>query len=597
VPNTASHQSTLARPFRIGDLCVDPVRRTVERNGQPLTLEPKAFDVLVYLASQNGRVVSKDELLEAVWCGRVVTDDSVYRAIRMARQAFGEHGAEILQTVHRRGYRCVAEVQASVSKPRRGPAVAALVALAAITAAVLLLRDGSDALPESVGQGGTVAVLPFQAETEADESRYLGEGLAGELIADLGRVHGINVIGAASAFGNDRTPTAAEIGASTIVQGTWRRSGEQIAVHVEVREPERDRLVWSRTFRQSWEDLPMLRTALAEAVAGILEAGDGGAPAAYFPRPGSADAGAYNLFLQARHLWRSREPANLDRAIQLLQQSIAQAPDFALAHEALASAYMVLPSWQTVARRPVQSLAHAAAREALRLDPRLGEARAILAHEARQRGDWREAERLYRQALDNEPGNATISQWYAEFLLLAGRTDEAVERAGQSAALDPMAPMPHTVLAWAAVIDGRDELAARHARRAIELGMPSTGIVAAWAAARLGEHETAAAMLEVLLHPSAAIEPCRAAIAGRIEAGDAVRAIVENDRSDELAVIYHVVCLAMLDGADAAGEIAGLVPRSMAFAILWADEFEAFRSGPEFAALLARSGLQSVPRE
>lgn len=599
VGTSTETDSTLRQPFRIGGLIVDPARRKVERDGEPLTLEPRAFDVLLYLASQNGRVVSKEELLEVVWRGRVVTDDSVYRAVRVARDVFDNAGPKILQTVHRRGYRCVADVAPLETERRLLPprmalvAIAAMVAMVAIAAAALLLRNDSGAAPETGRDAGPVAVLPFEAEDGRDRPRYFGEGLAGELISDLGRVHGIDVIAATSSFraGNDKS--VVEIGASTVVDGSWRRNGEQIAVHVEIRQPETERLVWSRTFRRPWDELAMLRTELAETVAGVLEHDDGG-PSTYFPRPGSADAAAYNQFLLARHLWRSRDPAKLDRAIELLQRSIAQAPDFALAHEALASAYTVLPSWQTVTRRPVRSLAFAAAREALRLDPRLGEARAILGHQARERGRWDEAERLYRRALDNEPGNATISQWIAEFLLLSGRLDEAVDRAAQAVELDPMAPMPHTVLAWAAAIDGRNELAAHHARRAIDLGMPSTRIVAAWAAARLGQRRQAAGMLDGLLRPSAAIEPCRSALAGTIDPAEAVRAITDNDRSDELAVIYHTVCLAMLDSANSVDEVAGLAPRSMALAILWAEEFDEFRAGPTFTTLLERAGLDTV---
>jgi DNA-binding winged helix-turn-helix (wHTH) protein/TolB-like protein/Flp pilus assembly protein TadD len=602
VPPSHRSATSQTRPFRIGELVLDPERRTAERGGKFVALEPRAFDVLVYLAGQGGRVVSKDELLARIWADRVVTDDAVYRAIRMARDALGPEGTQILQTVHGRGYRCTAE--------RRSPAVgrgrvpwnfsrmfAGAGFLLLLIAVAWFLAGGPDLQTNSLdARPGAVAVIPFEPGSAAPRAPYLGPALAAELISDLGRVHGIDVLGRASTFSAARAeePDAwAELGARTRISGSWLRTGDELAVHVEIREVVGERLIWSRTVRRPWDQLPELRAELARGVARALTPTHRTLSETYFPAPETAGAGAYDLFLQARHLWRTREPKKLDRAAELLQQALARAPDFALAHEALASVYLVLPSWQAIGGDPSRQLAYAAAREALRLDPRLGEARAILAQEAREGRRWREAERLYRQALQREPGNPTLAQWYAEFLLLAGRIDEARESARRAVALDPMAPMPRTVLAWSAVIGGRNELALGEARRAVDLGLTSTGIVAAWAAHRLGRERDAARWLEDLLRPSAAVEPCRLAVLGRTSADAALEAMVDEPRRDDLAVIYHLVCAAMLNGDETAIELLEAAPRSMAFAILWAPEFDRLRRGKAFQLLLEVSDLEA----
>jgi hypothetical protein len=241
-----------------------------------------------------------------------------------------------------------------------------------------------------------------------------------------------------------------------------------------------------------------------------------------------------------------------------------------------------MPSWQAIDSRPAREQAYAAAREALRLDPDLGEARAILAQQAARSGRWAQAEAQFERALESEPANPTVLHWYAEFLLRVGRLEEASGLASQAVAADPVAPMPRTVSAWAAVIAGHDARAAGEARRAVELGLPSSNIILAWALLRQGRTGQAARAIDAVPRPSAAIDACRRAVVGSIDADDAVRAIVDDPRRDQLALIYHLVCLGMLGQGEAALELVANDTPGIEVAILWAPEFDDVRQTAEF---------------
>ncbi len=234
--------------FRAAGLVVDPASRRIERDGREIGLEPRAFDVLVFLAAQHGRVVSKDELLAAVWIDRIVTDDAVYRAIRLARNAFGENGTDILQTVHGRGYRCNALIEpapAEVTGARRTRPILMLGASAAAVALLVIALWWPTAAEDPSSSSAAVAVLPFEAADPDAQPRFLGTELAAEVIGDLARLPGLVVIGPASSFA-DASPS--ELGIDSLVTGTWLRVDGRLLVHAELHDVVRDRLIWSGEF-------------------------------------------------------------------------------------------------------------------------------------------------------------------------------------------------------------------------------------------------------------------------------------------------------------------------------------------------------------
>ena len=420
---------------------IEPGARRIRKNGRDVPLEPRAFDLLVLLASNPGRVLTKDELLDRVWADRVVSEGTLYRAVRLVRQVFGSEGERIIQTVHGRGYRCMPPDRVVPERDppqrRRALAAAAIVVVSIMVAGWAWLARMSRAF-----QLATVRpVLPFAASSGDAETNFLGEALAEELVSGLRRIGDLDVVGTTSSFATLSADTDLEsigrrLGAERILRGTWREAAGELLVHAELHDPGTGRLLWSRSFERERDALSELRDALVRAVVERLDSSGRNPAGEPLPIEGPADATAYTLFLRARNLWRTRDASSLDEARALLELAVAREPGFARAHEALASLWIVLPSWQTVDPQRARGLAYAAAREALRLEPRLGEARAVLAQQARAARDWETADRLFGEAMRREPTNPTILHWHAEYLLQHGRLDEAANIAERAIETD-----------------------------------------------------------------------------------------------------------------------------------------------------------------
>ena len=193
----------LGNSFRIGDIVVEPASSRVTRQDGTRHVEPRAMDVLVFLAQHSGRVVSRDELIRAVWKHPNVTDDALSRCISLLRQALGDDSAQprFLATVPKRGYQLIATVT---------PETAA---------------------PSPADTPFTVAVLPFQNLCGDPNDEYISDGITELLISNLACLPSLRVISRTSSMHYKGTQLrlaeiAGELGANRIVEGSVLRSGD-----------------------------------------------------------------------------------------------------------------------------------------------------------------------------------------------------------------------------------------------------------------------------------------------------------------------------------------------------------------------------------
>ena len=589
----------------IGTLRIDIGRRTIERAGRPLDVEGRVFDLLVHLALNRGRVSTKSDLLDAVWGDRVVSESTLYRAIRLARSALEDQTEHRIRTVHSRGYELIGPVVISRTdradekatsnpgdtagtEPDPGPGMAGTrryLAFAAAAAAVLALVALA-LRPDTNGASGApdeeLLLTIAELEVPAADAGFPAAGLWAELESDLARIDRLRL----RRNSGDQRP-----GEGRMLRGVWsQRSDDSLQLHVELLDSASDRLVWSANFERGIEDTDQLRRDVTHALIdalGLAPINDAGEP---LPLPAGMASSTYSEYLRARELWRERSTNSLQLARNLLESVVLERPDFARAHEALASVYLVLPDWADVPVAETRSLALSAGREALRLEPRLGEARAVLAQLALYRRHWTEAKMLFEDALKREGGNPTIRHWYAEFLLRTGQLQLASAQAAEAVAQDPLAAMPANVTAWAALLGGQNVAAENYAARAMAAGLESAGLIRAWAAARRGDAQ-AGRWLQSLPQPTGYLPQCADAIDGRTGGAGLMQSIRLSDRDDELARIYALACTAMTQRAVL--DLPTRIPPadSSAFGLLWADEFAAFRRSPEFLERLESSGL------
>ena len=172
--------------FRFGQYDIDLAQQELRCAGEAVPVEPQVFDVLVYLVQHRDRIISKDELFETVWQGRVVSDAALNSRISAARRAVGDDGSaqKVIRTIHKRGFRFVAEVE-----PDAAPAVVPSSEEARADDAPTLApaAEPAEPLPLPLPSKPSIAVLPFQNMSGDPEQDYFADGIVEEITTALSR--------------------------------------------------------------------------------------------------------------------------------------------------------------------------------------------------------------------------------------------------------------------------------------------------------------------------------------------------------------------------------------------------------------------------
>ncbi len=410
--------------YRFANCILDPDRHRFERDGEALHLEPQVFDLLRALAEADGALVTREELIERVWGGLNISDATISVRISAARRAVGDTGKAqaVIETVARRGFR-----------------------LAVTVARDNLVAPESAAAPAAAARPAapvpTLAVLPF-AYAATDPSDMLADGIVDEITGALSRVGGFDVIARQSAFAlRDESPeipvAAARLGADYLVEGTVRRAGERVRIGADLTDAG-GRTVWSARFDERIDDLFDLQDRIAMQVAGQLPVKLRSAEIERARGKGSrARSPQYDLVLRAMpHFWAHRGEANA-RAVELLREALALAPDYVPALAYLAWALVQKPSYMW-SERPAEDRAAAVAL----------------------------ANRAAELVGDDPPALVAISAAYS--MALPERAP-ALAFARRALAIDPNNAWGRMRLGWALIYDGKPEPALAEFERARQL--------------------------------------------------------------------------------------------------------------------------------
>lgn len=437
---------TTHESYTFGPFVLDPRRWRLERDGQPVALQPLVLRTLHYLVRERGRVVPKDELITALWPGRVVTDDALTRCVKELRQALGDdgHGATFVRTVRRVGYAFAAEVR-------------------------VVEHDAGHATQVRA----TLAVLPLRPLVARARDEALELGIADDLINQLSGLRQVVVRPLAAVrryAGPQHDPLAAgaEQRADYVVEGSLHASGGRIAVSLRLLEVADGSARLAIRLDTSPAELParLLETGrrIAEALAVELTPNIAGRLAGH----GSAQPQAWRSYLLGR-LRAGRHTPDADRlSIERFREAVALDPGYALAWSALADCCVSLGTLGTGDGHFEAARAHA--ERALALQPDLVPALTCLGTVAWLRDrDWAAAERHFQAALEAAPHHADAQVAYADFCSHMGRHEQAIAAAGHAAAIDPNSAWVQTLLAQALHMAGLHDEAVTQARQALAL--------------------------------------------------------------------------------------------------------------------------------
>ena len=318
--------------------------------------------------------------------------------------------------------------------PRRLSLLIAAGALAAVVGTGFALLRSHSQQPIS-----SVAVLPFD-NLGTDSDPAFSEGLTDEVTASVSSLDGIRVVGRHSAYAfqgkhDDVHDIGMQLNVEAVIEGSVQRSGDRTHVAVQLNRTRDGFTVWSQTFDGNSRDLIPIESEIASAVAQKLSPGGSSKLAAAPPDPE-----AHALYLQGRYLWNQRNLAAEQKSVQFMRQAIAKDPNYALAWSGLADSLMTIGNLDAGQPSAYIPEAQEAARKALRLDPNLADAHAVLGRiAAHYNDDWPAAETEYRKALALNPNYATAHQYYALGLMAHGQFDEAQQQLDLARQLDPLA--------------------------------------------------------------------------------------------------------------------------------------------------------------
>jgi len=299
----------------------------------------------------------------------------------------------------------------------------------------------------------TVAVLPLQNQSADPEQEYFCDGITDDIIYALSRIPGLNVIGHTSVFTlkgvvEDVREIGAKLGAGTVVDGTVRKSGNQLKIFTEMLDAMTGEVYWAQTYERPVHDVFAVEAEIAEAVARVLQM-TLAPPISRGLIHNAPSMDAYLLFLRGRHAWNHMSADGYRTAAEILERVTSLYPTYAAAYASLANSYTRLALYGYARPREISPKALKAAQQALKLDPTLPDAyTSLAAATAFNEWRWDEGTQYARTATELGPSSSLGQHVYAVCLLALGEMEEAQDRLELAIDLDPLSVRAHRALGW-----------------------------------------------------------------------------------------------------------------------------------------------------
>lgn len=390
----------------------------------------------------------------------------------------------------------------------------------------------------------SIAVLPFVNMSDDPGNEYFSDGISEELLNLLAKVPELKVISRSSAFyykGAQKRldEIAQELKVAHILEGSVRKSGDQVRITAQLIDARTDTHLWSEVFERKLEDIFAIQDEIAGAVTESLKVtllGDS-------PHARPVDPTAYSLFLQAEYLKAQGTAESLSEAIGLYQEALTLAPEYARAWRGIAVCYTNQANRGLRPRDESYTLAKQAIDAALAIDPEFAMAHATLGMFAMAyEGDLAAAAPHLQFALSLEPRNVVLLSYASSLLLRLGRLEEAVAIREYDVSHDPLDPIGYNNLAWAYFLVGQLDAAAATANNLILLAPNYGGAHETLGKVLLLKGEHAAALEALLDEPSEVWRLFGLSLAyhalGRPEESDAALAELSSTYGQDRA--YHI---------------------------------------------------------
>jgi TolB-like protein/DNA-binding winged helix-turn-helix (wHTH) protein/Flp pilus assembly protein TadD len=531
-----------AKTYRFGEFTLDLSRGRLEGARGPIELRPKSFEVLRYFVEHPDRLISKDELLDAVWANVHVTEDSLTRCISEIRAALADADQKIIQNLPRRGYILatpvsetdradgvqpipVAEQVGRVGSGARSawlPSLTRANVLAAGTLVALLIALAIwFSVPAhratTATERASIAVLPFVNLGGDPGQDYLGEGISAEIIANLSKFAQLLVVaeGSSSRYTSSTTDSGRigrEINVRYLVRGSVQRDGSRLRIIAQLLEAATGGQIWAQQYDRELAGVFTVQDDVTQNIVGTLFAHVSRNELDRVMRKPAGSFAAYEYFLQGRSLlnkiYANDRGLTLATARGLFEKSLELDPGYAPALQGIAAADVLI--WLEPTNHPQTSREYNnkeildraldRAQRAVELDRTLPEAYGTLAWVLHWHYRRDESLAAFERAYELNPSLADCR--YSLILTHRGRPDEGIAVMKRTMRLDPFhAPVCFTWLGNAYYLAGRYDEAFQNLSTAANR-MPvhrPTRVWLAAAAAQSGQHEVAKSAVAAVL--------------------------------------------------------------------------------------------------
>jgi TolB-like protein/DNA-binding winged helix-turn-helix (wHTH) protein/Tfp pilus assembly protein PilF len=456
-------------PFVLGEARIDPPLLRIDRNGSSRRVEAKVMRVLLALARNPGRVVSRRDLEREVWPGRIVTDDALTNAVVKLRKALEDNPRhpQIVETIAKSGYRLKLQPETLAAEPEAaaGAHVArpwrwGLVALLAVIAAAgltgwLSLRHGLQPGGQSPApdQSASVAVIPFEVLGGDISQAYFSEGITLDLITELSQLPGLLVIAPSTTFGYRGTRAGdreigTELGVAYLVRGAVQRSGDQLRINARLVAAADGQTLWAERFTGAAQVVFQIQDQVTQGVAAALRVRLVRSAKPINRSGATGSIAAYDEFLRGQEHYGRRTREDNQAARDHFERAVALDPAFARAHAGLALAWsrLAIDGWT---EDPGGALSKSArhAEDAAVIDPSVPQIHFVRAQVELFRGHHDAAAAAASTALELDPNYADAYALLAWVLHYSGRPDQAWPALGEARRRNPVASASYRQIA------------------------------------------------------------------------------------------------------------------------------------------------------
>jgi adenylate cyclase len=459
--------------MRVGDWSVDPGLNQIRRDDETIRLEPKVMEVLTFLGAHPGEVVSREVLLDALWPGMVVGDDSLTQSVIKLRKALGDdpRNPTYIQTIPKRGYRLLARFShedsktedshaaggkehiARPSQPVRPNVGLRPLALAGLVLAFLvagwLIWTHPNLLFSPGGkhivadQPASIVVLPFANLSDDPAQEYFSDGITGDLTTDLSRLGSLWVIARQTALSYKGravkiSDVAHDLGVRYVVDGSVQRLGSRVRINIQLTDASNGHQVWAERFDRQIGDLFTIQDEIEQQLVASLKLTLSDQERRRLAHRYTSNIEAYDLFLRGQQAYVRQTADDNNRAQAFLRSAIALDPKFARAYAALA--LTDIDDWRFQWSHAAEQGADKAlrmARHAVDLDDDLPQAHWALGFVHVFRREHAEAIRAARHALDLDPKNADAVMTLAFATAYSGDPEQALGLISTAMKLNP----------------------------------------------------------------------------------------------------------------------------------------------------------------